>query len=45
MKYFYITTVVIVEVKSWKVYSIITAKQQPQLQQQNNHNCSWVETK
>ena len=24
---------------------IITAKQQPQPQQQNNHNCSWVETK
>ena len=26
-------------------YVIVTAKQQPQPQQQNNHNCSWVETK
>ena len=25
--------------------SIVTAQQQPQPQQQNNHNCSWVETK
>ena len=24
---------------------IVTAQQQPQPQQQNNHNCSWVETK
>ena len=24
-------------------YKIVTAQQQPQ--QQNNHNCSWVETK
>ena len=24
---------------------IVTAKQKPQLQQQNNQNCSWVETK
>ena len=24
---------------------IVTAQQQAQLQQQNNHNCSWVETK
>ena len=24
---------------------IITAQKQPQPQQQNNHNCSWVETK
>ena len=24
---------------------IFTAQQQPQPQQQNNHNCSWVETK
>ena len=23
----------------------VTAQQQPQPQQQNNHNCSWVETK
>ena len=29
-----------------QLYSIIvTAQQQPQPQQQNNHNCSWVETK
>ena len=25
--------------------NIVTAQQQPQPQQQNNHNCSWVETK
>ena len=25
--------------------AIVTAQQQPQPQQQNNHNCSWVETK
>ena len=24
---------------------IVTAQQQPQPQQQNNQNCSWVETK
>ena len=24
---------------------IVTAQKQPQPQQQNNHNCSWVETK
>ena len=24
---------------------VVTAQQQPQPQQQNNHNCSWVETK
>ena len=24
---------------------IVTAQQQPQPQQQNNHNCCWVETK
>ena len=24
---------------------IVTAQQQPQPQQQNKHNCSWVETK
>ena len=24
---------------------IVTAQQQPQPKQQNNHNCSWVETK
>ena len=24
---------------------IVTAQQKPQPQQQNNHNCSWVETK
>ena len=27
------------------IYSIVTAQQQPQPQQQNNQNCSWVETK
>ena len=26
-------------------FEIVTAQQQPQPQQQNNHNCSWVETK
>ena len=26
-------------------FFIVTAQQQPQPQQQNNHNCSWVETK
>ena len=26
-------------------WSIVTAQQQPQPQQQNNHNCRWVETK
>ena len=25
--------------------SVVTAQQQPQPQQQNNQNCSWVETK
>ena len=25
--------------------SIVTGQQQPQPQQQNNRNCSWVETK
>ena len=25
--------------------NIVTAQQQPQPQQQNNHNCSWFETK
>ena len=28
-----------------KASDIVTAQQQPQPQQQNNHNCSWVETK
>ena len=28
-----------------EVAKIVTAQQQPQPQQQNNHNCSWVETK
>ena len=28
-----------------KVSIIVTAQQQPQSQQQNDHNCSWVETK
>ena len=28
-----------------KMKHIVTAQQQPQPQQQNNHNCSWVETK
>ena len=27
------------------IYFVVTAQQQPQPQQQNNHNCSWVETK
>ena len=26
-------------------YLIVTAQQQPQPLQQNNHNCSWFETK
>ena len=25
--------------------AMVTAQQQPQPQQQNNHNCSWAETK
>ena len=25
--------------------SVVTAQQQPQPRQQNNHNCSWVKTK
>ena len=25
------------------MFDIVTAQQQPQPQQQNNHNCSWVE--
>ena len=44
------------ELQEWKSYpgletivqlsrNIVTAQQQPQPQQQNNHNCSWVETK
>ena len=28
-----------------RCFLIVTAQQQPQPQQQNNHNCSWVETK
>ena len=28
-----------------EVNFIVTAQQQPQPKQQNNHNCSWVETK
>ena len=41
-------TMPIVQWNSWKGdnnESIVTAQQQPQPQQQNNHNCSWVETK
>ena len=30
---------------SFDTHVIVTAQQQPQPQQQNNHNCSWVETK
>ena len=29
----------------WLIGVIVTAQQQPQPQQQNKHNCSWVETK
>ena len=31
--------------RTHKLYFIVTAQQKPQPQQQNNQNCSWVETK
>ena len=32
-------------IKQMQEQSIVTAQQQPQSQQQNNHNCNWVEIK
>ena len=31
--------------RSQNFHLIVTAQQEPQPQQQNNHDCSWVETK
>ena len=31
--------------RGYPTAAIVTAQQQPQPQQQNNQNCSWVETK